>query len=256
VVGNDPVSGRNEEVDLNWEALCLSSQYQVQIAKDPGFTIIVLDTGAFTPSSDGAPGAYYPAGGRARALSALTPWAGLESGHIYYWRVRVRQAATGQYLLSPWSEVKSFTVESGLPASNPSHGLQSLYPNNGRSSCPVTSASFAWSPLNDTSRYRFVLAKDAAMAQIIKEADVTTTAYEYDGTLDYGQSYFWRVMALEPAPSDWSATFSFQTEVAPLPPPAPQSLPPETPLWAWVVIAIGLAMLIVMIFLIFRARRR
>jgi hypothetical protein len=116
--------------------------------------------------------------------------------------------------------------------------------------------SFAWSPFQDTTRYRFVLAKDSAMTQIVKETDVTTTGYEYYGTLDYGQSYFWRVMAIEPAPSDWSATFSFQTEAAPLPPPAPQSLPSETPLWAWVVIAIGLALLIVMIFLIFRARRR
>ena len=50
------------------------------------------------------------------------------------------------------------------------------------------------------------------MTQVIKEAEVPTTAFEYDGTLDNSTNYFWRVMALEPAPSDWSATFSFQTE--------------------------------------------
>jgi hypothetical protein len=119
----------------------------------------------------------------------------------------------------------------------------------------VKSASFAWSPLKDTTKYRFVLAKDAAMTQVVTEAEVTTTAYEYDGQLEYSQSYFWRVMALEPAPSDWSATLSFQTEAAPPPPaePAPQ---PETPLWAWVIIAIGLALLIAIIVFIFRARKR
>jgi hypothetical protein len=256
LIGSDPVSGQSQEIDLSWEELCLSSQYQVQIAKDPNFTIIVVDTGAFTPASAESPAAYYPAGGLASSPSALTPWARLESGHTYYWRVRVRQAATGQVMLSPWSEVKSFTVGSGLPASTPSHGIQPVYPNNGCVSCPVKPVSFTWSPLKDTTRYRFVLAEDAAMAQVVKEAEVTTTAYEYDGQLEYGQSYFWQVMALEPVPSDWSATFSFQTEAAALTPPT-QSVPKsEPPLWAWVIIAVGVALLIAIIVLIFRARRR
>jgi hypothetical protein len=254
-IGSDPVSGQSQDIDLSWEQLCLSSEYQVQIAKDPQFSTIVIDTGAFAPADSTSPAAYYPAGGLASSPSSLTPWAGLESGQTYYWRVRVRQAATGQHILSPWSEVKSFTVGSGVPASSQSYGLQPVYPNNGCTNCPVKSTALTWSPLKDTTKYRFVLAKDAAMTQVIKEAEVTTTAYEYDGQLEYGQSYFWRVMALEPVPSDWSATFSFQTEAAPPPPaePAPQ---PETPLWAWVAIATGLALLIAIIVFIFRARRR
>jgi hypothetical protein len=254
-VGSDPASGQSQDIDLNWEQLCLSSEYQVQIAKDPEFTIIVVDTGAFAPADSTSPAAYYPAGGLANSPSALTPWAGLESGQTYYVRVRVRQAATGQRMLSPWSEVKAITIKSGLPASSSSDGLQPVYPQNNGNNFPVKSAAFTWSPLNNTTKYRFVLAKDAAMTQVVKEAEVTTTAYEYDGQLEYGQSYFWRVMALEPVPSDWSATFSFQTEAAP-PPPAEPAPRPETPLWAWVVIAIGLALLIVIIVFVFRARRR
>ena len=258
MIGSDPVSGQSQEIDLSWEDFCLSSQYQVQIAKDPNFTIIVLDTGSFAPASSEAPAVYYPAGGRVpTSPSALTPWARLESGHSYYWRVRVRQAATGQVMRSPWSEVKSFTVGAGLPASTPSYGLQPTYPNNGCGSCPVKPASFTWSPLKDTTKYRFVLAEDAAMTEVVKNAEVTTTAYEYDGQLEYGQSYFWQVMALEPVPSDWSATFSFQTEKeASLPPPTQPALQSEPPLWAWVVIAIGIALLVVIIVLIVRARRR
>jgi hypothetical protein len=159
-------------------------------------------------------------------------------------------------MLSPWSEVKAITIKPGLPASSPSYGLQPLYPYNGGNNFPVTSATFTWSPLQDTTRYRFVLAKDAAMTQVVKEAEVTTTAYEYNGQLEYGQSYFWRVMALEPVPSDWSATFSFKTEEEAPPPTAEPAPQPETPLWAWVVIAIGLALLIVIIVFVFRARRR
>jgi hypothetical protein len=254
LIGSDPASGRNQEIDLRWQEFCLSSEYQVQIAKDPRFSIIVVDTGTFDTA------VYYPAGGLARSPPALTPWANLESGHTYYWRARVRQAATGQYMRSPWSEVQSFTVGSGLPVSTPFYGPQPVYPNNGGIGCPVKPASFTWSPFNDTIKYRFVLAKDAAMTQVVKEAEVTTTAYEYDGQLEYGQSYFWKVMALEPAPGDWSAIFSFQTEAAPTTsPPQPElqkDRPQTTPLWAWVIIAIGLALLIPIIVLIFRARRR
>jgi hypothetical protein len=252
VISNDPVSGQNEEVDLRWEQLCLSSEYQVQIAKDPRFTVIVLDTGSFAPASSESPGAYYPAGGRAASPSSLTTWANLEAGHTYYWRARARQAATGQHMLSPWSEVESFTIKSGAPASTTSYGIQPTYPNNGRNIYPVKPVSFSWSPSNDTTKYRFVLAKDAAMTEVVKEAVVTTTAYDYDGELEYSQAYFWRVMALEPTPSDWSATFSFQTELAPS---SSQAVPaPQTPLWAWVFIVIGLILLIVIIALIFRMR--
>jgi hypothetical protein len=254
-VGSDPVSGHSQDIDLNWEQLCLSSEYQVQIAKDPEFTIIVVDTGAFAPADSTSPGAYYPAGGLNRSPSALTPWASLESGKTYYLRVRVRQAATGQRMLSPWSEVKAITIKPGVPASSPSYGLQLLYPQNGVNNVPVKSAAFTWAPLNDTTKYRFVLAKDAAITQVVKEAEVTTTAYEYEGQLEYSQSYFWRVMALEPVPSDWSAIFNFKTEAAPIPPAEPASQP-EAPLWVWVVIAIGLALLIAIIVLVFRARRR
>jgi len=254
-IGSDPVSGQSQDIDLYWEQLCLSSEYQVQIAKDPEFTIIVVDTGDFAPADPTSPAAYYPAGGRISSPSSLTPWASLESGHTYYLRIRVRQAATGQHMLSPWSEVQAITIDSGLPASSSSYGLQPMYPKNGDINCPVKSTSLAWSPLKDTTKYRIVLAEDAAMTQVVKEADVTTTAYEYDGQLEYDQSYFWRVMALEPVPSDWSATFSFQTKAAPPPPPEPAPQP-GTPLWAWVVIATGLALLIAMIALVFRARQR
>jgi hypothetical protein len=255
-ISSDPVSGQNEEVDLRWEQLCLSSEYQVQIAKDPGFTLIVLDTGSFAPASSESPGAYYPAGGRSASPSSLTTWGNLEAGHTYYWRARVRQAATGQHMFSPWSEVESFTIKSGAPASTTSYGMQPTYPNNGRNIYPVKPVSFSWSPLNNTTKYRFVLAKDAAMTEVVKEAVVTTTAYNYDGELEYGRVYFWRVMALEPAPSDWSATFSFQTEAAPPSPSAAPTSPPQTPLWAWIVIVIGLILLCTIIVLIFRMRRR
>lgn len=254
-IGTDPVSGQSEEVDLRWEQLCLSSEYQVQIAKDPGFTTIVLDTGAFAPASSGSPGAYVPSGSRTPSPSSLTGWGNLEAGHTYYGRARVRQAATGQHMLSPWSEVQSFTVKSGNPTAATSYGVQPISPANGQTSNPIKPVPFNWTPMTDSSKYRFVLATDPAMTQVIVDTEVSTTAYDYEGQLEYSQAYFWRVMPIEPVASDWSATFSFQTEPTPKSAEAAPATP-QTPAWAWVVIVVGLILLIAIIVLIFMLRRR
>ena len=34
MAGADPVTGRNEQIDLSWEQLCLSTSYELQIAKE------------------------------------------------------------------------------------------------------------------------------------------------------------------------------------------------------------------------------
>jgi hypothetical protein len=275
LIGCDPVSGRAQEVNLCWEQLCVAMAYDVEISKVPEFNILVIDwvaepacsvwpfPGYLVPVDLTAPCVYIPAGGLAMAAgtgtttggtaSAIAAWGNLECGHTYYWRVKVRACVTQQQIRSPWSEVRSFTVKAGLPVTTPYYGPQLLAPNNGCLGCPVSPASFSWSPFKETSKYKFVLATDAEMTQVVKEAEVTTTAFEYDGTLNYSTNYFWRVMSLEPAPSDWSATFSFQTEAAPAE-EAPAK-PTPTPVWVWVVIAIGAILVIVTLVLIFKTRR-
>ena len=271
LIGCDPVSGRAQEVDLCWEQLCVADAYDIEIAKQPNFAIRIIDwaiegvpTGAvqpawaaifLTPANVTKPCAYFPAGGQAISPSAVALWGNLECGHTYYWRVQVRSCVTGEIIRSPWSEVKSFTIKSSLPVTTHYYGIQLLAPNNGCRGCPVKPASFSWSPFKETTKYKFVLATDAAMTQIVKEAEVTTTAFEYDGTLDYSTNYFWRVMAVKPAPSDWSATFSFQTQAAPRAMMAPLSawvadlnihLIPALPLLPWgrVAIAVGIILFI------------
>jgi hypothetical protein len=80
VVGYDPVTGRNQEINFTWEELCFSREYQVQIAKDAAFTLMVFDSGVYAPPSTTAPAMLYLAGGR------------MEAGHSYFWRARVRRA--------------------------------------------------------------------------------------------------------------------------------------------------------------------
>lgn len=258
VVNYDPVSGRASEINLRWQPRSLSKGYQIQIARDEDFALQVADIGGvwggpfYTPPDLDAPALVIPPGGGTVTDSNGNTWTvpALEAGHTYYWKAKVQDVATGDAIKSPWSWRESFTVKAGLPVTTPYYGPHLLSPDNGYIGCPVKPASFSWSPFPETEKYRFILAKDAALTCIIVETEVPTSAYEYSGILDYNANYFWRVMALEPFPSDWSATFCFQTEAAPAL-PSPQA-PQAATLWVWLIIAIGVILNIGLFILILR----
>jgi len=262
LVGADPVTGRNQQIDMSWEQLCLSTVYELQVAKDAAFTLrinpaisnsrnIAAVTGSIRATMDEVnmtnPGMW------------LSPAALPEAGAVYYWRIRSYRSATGQVAVSPWSDVRSFSVKPGFIVNSPYYGVQLLAPDNGCMGCRTRPASFSWSPWKEATRYEFTLSKDPEFKQVLKQAVTSSTGYEYDGTLDYDTNYFWRVRATEvngqPIPSDWSATFSFRTEEAPAAPgeyPAGQ----DTPLWVWLIIGLGMALVIVTLVLILRTRRQ
>lgn len=243
MVNCDPVTGRNASIDMAWEQLCLSSKYQVQIARDPGFTLKVYDSGIMDPADVTAPAFWYPPGN-------------LEAGHTYYWRVRTRQAATGQYLVSPWSDPQSFTVRPGYAVRADSYGMQALTPVNGSTGWPVSPASFSWSGYPDISKYRFILAQDPQLQNIVVEEFTSTTSYGLKGSLDYETAYYWQVTAVEPVPSDPSAVFIFQTTEAPeVVVFASGSDASSIPPWALAVIIAGILLISITLFLIIRVKR-
>lgn len=107
VIGCDPVSGRNQSILLELEQLCLSTQYQVQIAKDQMFSLMIYDSGEYSPYSTTSPKLLYPAGGL------------FECGHKYYVRYRARYTATNQAILSPWSHAKCYIISPGFAVTSP-----------------------------------------------------------------------------------------------------------------------------------------
>jgi hypothetical protein len=259
--GADPVTGRNEQIDLKWEQLCLATGYELQVAKDKDFTLRInpaVNSAGTIAAVTGSIRLDMDSTNMTSPAAWIAPGALPEAGAIYWWRIRVYRSATGQLAYSPWSEARSFTVKAGFIVNTPYYGVQLLSPNNGCLGCKVKPASFSWSPWKEATKYQFDLSKDSEFKQLVVTAATTTTGYEYSGTLDYSTNYFWRVKALEVngqnIPSDWSATFSFQTEPAPAPEkPAPAE--PATPLWVWVIIAIGAILVIVTLILIFKTRR-
>jgi hypothetical protein len=265
LVGADPVTGRNSQIDLAWEQLCLTVWYQLQIAKDKDFTLRINPAVNYGNTS----GAGVIAGVTGSILlkmdstnntspaAWIPPGALPEAGAIYYWRIRSAKSATSQIADSPWSAVNSFTIKAGFIVNTPYYGVQLLSPANGGIGIPTKPSQFSWSPWQDATKYEFDLAKDSEFQQMVTTANTTTTAYQYPNALDYNAVYFWRVKALEVngqnIPSDWSATFSFTTEKVPVIPPPPTKAP--IPAWVWVLMAIGSILAVAVLFFIMRTRR-
>jgi hypothetical protein len=307
LIGCDPATGRNQEVNFTWEQLCIANAYEMIISKDKAMTLPVFWIGGtsskstvygqgdyvygddwigFQPYDVTKPALIYLSGGEGlgagtynmygeggQKLSGSVP--SLECGHTYYWQVRVRNETTFDMVRSPWSTPFAFTIKAGFRVTTPYYGPQLLSPDNGCGCACTAPLAFSWSPFKETTEYRFELSTNADMSSPVVTATTKTTAYMWTGTPACNKVYFWRVMATQPAPSEYSATFSFMTQAPPPPattPPPPVTItqvPPstptvtavvnvpkaETPLWVWVVIGIGSILVIVVLVLIFKTRR-
>ena len=182
------------------------------------------------------------------ATTHLVTLTHLEPGTTYHYRVTSRDEAGNEAA----SEDEIFVI----PHPD-AYAPQLLLPDNRCTDWPVTPVLFDWSPFKESTNYRFVLATDAAFTDIVAEAQVATTAFEYNGTLDYNTDYFWRVIAIEPAPSDWSASFSFQTKAAPeAPPAAPKAPSSSDALQPAIWTIIGVSTVVLVIYLPLNSRRK
>jgi len=247
VIGCDPASGRGQEVNVSWEQLSLSDKYEIQIAKDSKFALLVAGIGSgsnvtdfYSPPSITSPAfIYWTDGGAGLTTGSGAKLQPLECGHSYYWRTRTRHAVTGEVIRSPWSDSKKFTIKAGFRVTTPYYGPQLLHPRGGDVCTCNDPLHFSWSPFKESTAYRFELSENPDMSNPVISATVKkSTAYQYEGSIKCNSSYFWRVMAIEPAPSEWSTIFTFTTKAK-----ITTSMTPvqeqQTPLWIWSVLAIG-----------------
>jgi len=243
MVNADPVTGRNASFDMRWEDYCCSGAYQVQIARDSLFTLKVYDSGILVPADSILPAFWYPPGA-------------LEAGHTYYWRVRTTQAATGQWIISPWSDAMPFTVRPGYAVNTPSYGAQALSPASGAIVSPAGPLAFSWSGYQGTTKYRFILAKDAKLQNIVVEDFTSTTSYALKVNLDYDTAYFWQASAVAPVPGDGGSVFTFATEPVPAVDIPSGSNAERVPGWAIAVIVTSALLTVIVTVAAFRAGRK
>jgi hypothetical protein len=127
VVNYDPASGRAGQITITWETRSRSTGYEVQIASDDEFNTVIADIGGgwagpfYYPPAHESPALVIPPGGGSVIDGRGNTWTvpSLASSKTYYWRVKVRDVATGDAIQSPWSWAESFTVEIGVPVRAP-----------------------------------------------------------------------------------------------------------------------------------------
>ena len=220
-VNCDPVTGRAGNIELKWLPKSLARGYNIHIARDIDFTLIVAKIGDdyfgpyYTPYDLDQPALYIPPGGGMVSDANGNTWEvpPLEAGRSYYWRVKVQDVASGDCIKSPWSWRESFVVMPGFKVTTPYPGTQLLSPKNGCVECPLKPA-FSWSPYQGADNYEFTLSRQPDMSAPIFSCRTTGTACLCSEELEAGKDYYWRVRALsrdgKPV-SAYSATFCFKT---------------------------------------------
>ena len=248
--------GWNAQFSVSWGIISNATDYDVQIATDPGMANVVFAApaaGVVTPPW------FIPANPLSPTI--VVAEGTLVAGHDYFVRIRARDQTPNDAIRSNWSSVHRFTVQGGEVVEVPYLAPQPLAPTCGSTGNP-RSPGFTWSPYAKSTRYEFQLAADPAFTSILAEGKVSTTGFAYEGTLDYEGTYFWRVRAIEPTTSGWSPVCAFTVEKKEVAPPPPveivQPPPPEPVVTApviWAIIGIGAILVIAVIVLIVRTRR-
>jgi hypothetical protein len=264
----NPISGNAYDVSFTWKRPSEAVKYQVWVAFDPDFDEVAIDVTTRTTELATISQIIGPAG------TAGTNKLDYMPGTTYYWRVRVAQDGP---IYSPWSEIRTFTVEPGAAVvpviASPANGATMV------SATP----SFSWSPVSGATEYEFQLAADTTFASPMVSTTLANTGIQPSVKLDAGNTYFWRVRAIEPIQGGWSTISNFTVAVPAVAPPPPvvvKEVPPPTinipppppaqeivippppappapiaPAYIWAVIIIGAILVIAVIVLIVRTRR-
>ncbi len=235
---------------FEWKQLPKAETYELWVAMDEQFKYVLLKLPDIDPVCCDAPG----------VCQFEIPYS-FDCGTTYYWRVRATSTDEGEAVHSRWSPSMHFLVAAGSTVEGMHVAPIVEWPEPGATGIPRT-PGFSWVGFPSTTSYEFLLSEDNAFDSPIVREKLQRTAYVYPGELQWGKTYFWRVRALEPHPSEWS-TASFTViqepvheEMVAQTVDLAQGVPrAATPVWVWVVIG-SLALLIFLVIVAAVVKRR
>jgi len=254
--------------------LLVNYYYQVQVALDKDFTILVINVTGNATNPLTSPVIIGPWVAAATGLQIV-----YQPGEIYYWRVR---AVSPFY--SAWSAYRELDIQAApIP-------VPELYNPVNAQVVNTLTPSFSWSPMSGTmtpdtdpdsgitTTYRLQLGTDPnfTTTSLIKEFLITnTTGFVLPADPVYlidGHTYYWRVCTQVTPMTNWSATFFFKVDLSAgtvttttttttttgsptVSVTATHSDNVVSPSYIWAIIIIGALLVIAIIVLIFRTRR-
>ncbi|AGG06863.1 hypothetical protein [Dehalococcoides mccartyi] len=140
-----------------------------------------------------------------------------------------------------------------------------LMPTNGAINIPIKPV-FAWDSVSTAVSYDLILSTDPTFAdatKVLATKNLTTNYWAYDGTLTNSTSYYWKVRVnTANSTSEWfPAVFTTVKADAAVvevtnPPAITLTVPQaETPVYIWLIVAVGAILTLAVIVLIVRTRR-
>ena len=160
--------------------------------------------------------------------------------------------ACGSPVVSKWSDLWSFdTALTAVPyLCSPVCGSSNI----------ILTPNFSWDEVPGAASYDIQVATDEGFTSLVIDDSATVNAYVYGSALDYSTTYYWRVRAVGASSTSAWSTCIFTTA-------AEEAVPVEetvelvqvteeiTPVWIWVIIGVGAALVIAVIVLIVTTRR-
>ena len=217
-VGADPVTGRAQQIDFKWRPLSDVIGYDVLLAKDVNFTLLLSQVLNLTPV-DNKTGAWVVTPADQEQPSAWISPGILEVGKPYYWRVRASRALSATdnetIIHSLWSPVMMFSVQPGFMVKSGNNGPTLLTPVDGPCQSCEPPVRFSWTPVKNATTYEYILSSDPELKEIITKTTTNSTAFEYKDKLELSKPYYWQVKAISPVVSDASPVGTFSIESAP-----------------------------------------
>jgi hypothetical protein len=263
LIGADPSSGRGQQIDFKWRPLTDVFGYDLLIAKDVNFTLLLSQVLNLAPV-DSNTGAWIVTPADQQQPSVWISPGVLEVGKSYYWRVRGSRALSGETIHSPWSPVMLFSIKPGFIVKTDYPGPTLLTPADGPCATCKPPVRFSWTPIKNATKYEFILSSDPDLKNILTKITTGSTAFEYKDRLELATPYYWQVKAVAPVESDASpvGTFAITNATTVAPPkqaPAKETVttaqgPPD--FWIWVIIVIALVLLMLINLYAFISRRR
>lgn len=165
---------------LKWLPAFGAISYKVQLSNISDFSSLILDS---TISTD-----------------LYLPFANLEAGTAYFWRVQSSNAEGP----SSWSTVWKFTTLNPAPVSvtlvSPPHMSENI----------GDTVTLMWLASQYADRYRLQASHDASFATLQLDTFVTTASF-LAKNLDLGSTYYWHVLASgEGGDAQWSDVWQFK----------------------------------------------
>ena len=265
LIGPDPSTGRAQQIDFKWRPLKDIFGYDVLIAKDVDFTLLLsreVSQALRMALVDNLTGAWVVTPADQEDPSCWISPGALEVGRSYSWKVRGSRTIRDTPIHSPWSPTLFFSVKPGFRVTADYQGPTLLAPLDGICSGCKPPIRFSWSPVKNTTSYEFILAKNAQLTDIVVQEKTKSTAFEVKSKLQFSTPYYWQVRAVAPIPSDPSpvGTFSLTDATAQKPAPAtttrPGGVAAPSDFWIWIIIVIVVVLLMLINAYVFISRRR